>query len=484
VAYHVELRDWRTWTGLLVVAAVLLGFGKLIWAPFVYDDHALLVDPAITAPDGWWKVWRLEQTRPLTYFTFWVNHSLGGHHAVNLALHLASCLLLLGVAGKLAPPLAAACAAVVFALHPLAVEPVAYVFARGTLLATMLCLVSLLAWLSGRHWLAVVWFALALLAKEECAAFPVFLALLHLSMSRNRAERPPIAAMLGLAVLATARVAVMTTVVEGSGAGAQAGIHWWDYLLTQGTVIPSYLFGLALGIDPAIEVDTGWKGWLGWLAVASLCRFYRFREGFWFLAGIVLLLPTSSIFPAEDLAAERRMYLPMIAFSILAGLLIARLGRKEVVLVCAALLGIVSYQRVQPWMSEAALWEDALAKAPKKIRPRLQLARIVEPGRALQLLKEAEALAPEDPRVPAEMGRYWLAQGKPREALGAFGRAVALAPRDATAYGNRGVALWALGLADEAIADFRRALQLNPCLAEARENLQKAGVAVPAANCP
>jgi len=463
---------------------VLVVYGKLVWAPFVFDDHALLVDRAITAPDGWWRVWRLEQTRPLTYFTFWLNHFLGGHHAVNLALHLASSLLMLAVAGKLAPPLAAAAAATVFALHPLAVEPVAYVFARGTLLATMFCLVSLWTWLRGRHWLAVVWFALALLAKEECATFPVFLALLHLSISRNRAERAPIAVMLGLALLAGARVAVMAAVLEGSGAGAQAGIHWWDYLLTQGTVIPRYLFGLSLGIDPAVAIDTGWQGWAGWITVVSLCRYYRFREGFWFLAGIVLLLPTSSIFPAEDLAAERRMYLPMIAFSILAGLLIARFGRKEAVMVCAGMLGIVSFQRTQPWMSELALWEHALAKAPSKIRPRLQLARAAEPGRALELLKEAESLAPEDARVPAEMGRFFLTQGRPAEALAAFGRAVALAPRDAAAYSNRGAALWALDLRTEAVEDFRHALQLNPCFPQARENLLKAGLSIPPANCP
>ncbi|MBK5290596.1 MAG: hypothetical protein JJE04_02745, partial [Acidobacteriia bacterium] len=143
MTYHNEVRDWHIRLALAFV--VLAVFGGTLAAPFVYDDHALLVDESITSADGWWRVWRPMQTRPLTYFTFWINHRLGGadaagYHAVNLGLHLGAALLLLEVLARLIPKRAAIAAAFLFALHPLAVEPVAYVFARSTLLATVLSL--------------------------------------------------------------------------------------------------------------------------------------------------------------------------------------------------------------------------------------------------------------------------------------------------------------------------------------------------------
>lgn len=67
------------------------------------------------------------------------------------------------------------------------------------------------------------------------------------------------------------------------------------------------------------------------------------------------------------------------------------------------------------------------------------------PPRAVKLLREAQALAPDDYRVAAERGGEYLSMGRNDEALAAFGRALALAPRRPEAYNNRGVALSALG---------------------------------------
>ena len=485
MTYHGELRDWHVRIGL--TAVVLAVFGGTLWAPFVYDDHALLVDSSISSSGGWWMVWRPMQTRPLTYFTFWCNHQLGGseaagYHAVNLALHLGAALLLFAVLGRLLPKSAAVGAAFLFAVHPLAVEPVAYVFARSTLLATVFSLACLLFWVRGRHWAAVGWFGLALLAKEECAALPVVLGLLHFSISRNRAERAPVAAMLGLAAAAVARVAVVSSMVAGSGAGAQAGVRWQDYFLTQGLVIARYLRMLVapygMSVDPDVAVETGWVSWLAWALiaasmVAALRWFDRAGPGFWWISGLLLLLPTSSLFPAADLAADRRMYLPMIAFAALAALLLERIGRREVMVAAVVVLGAVSWWRTQVWRSEIALWSDAMEQAPGKLRPRLQLARVEEPRRAMELLAEAKRMDPDDPRAAMETGRLLLREGRFADALREFGLAVALAPRDANAYSNRGVALWGMGLRREAIRDFQIALRLDPNHPVAKINLEK-----------
>jgi len=476
---------------LLLAAVVLFCFGGAVRAPFVFDDHALLQDPAITSPGGWKEAWRLEQSRPLTWFSFWANYQAHGawapgFHAVNLAIHLATSLLVLGCLSKLVPVPAARIAAFLFAVHPVQSEPVIYIFARGTLLAAFFCALSFRSWLSGHHWRAAAWFAPALLAKEECAAFPAFLGLLHLSISKNRSERAPILVMFVMALAAAGRVAVLTVVTPGSGAGSQAGIAPLDYLATQGWVILRYIQLIAIPVgftvDPDIPVLDDWRGLLCWLvltamAILALRGFDRARSGFWFLAGLVLLAPTSSIFPAADLAADRRLYLPMLAFATVGGMLIERTNIPLLLGAGGVLVAMLSFARTDVWMSEASLWEDAMRWGPGKIRPRVQLARASPPSRAYQLLLEARQLAPDDPVIASELGRMYLSEGKASEALKEFGAAVAADPRDALALNNRGVALMALGMPLVATADFQRALELNPCLFDARMNLRKAGQA-------
>jgi Flp pilus assembly protein TadD len=124
-------------------------------------------------------------------------------------------------------------------------------------------------------------------------------------------------------------------------------------------------------------------------------------------------------------------------------------------------------------MTDRALWSEAVARAPEKVRPKIQLARALPAAQALELLARARDLAPNDPAVPAETGRILLAEGQADAALAEFGRALALAPRDARYLNNRGVALEELGQAEAARADFERALAIEPGLEEARQNLEK-----------
>ncbi|MEZ5354076.1 MAG: glycosyltransferase family 39 protein [Bryobacteraceae bacterium] len=478
---------------LLLVCAVLLTFGSALRAPFHFDDRALFADSAITSPGGWISVWRPEQSRPLTYFTFWINHSLGGqnpagYHAVNLALHALCACLLLVCLSALIPRQSALIAAFLFAVHPIQTEAVMYVFARSTLLTTAFCLAALFAWTRQRRWIAVILFAFALLAKEEAAAFPLVLLLLHLAGRRETRDRAPIACMLALAAAAAGRVAILAAVIPGSGAGAHAGISPLDYFFTQGYVILRYLRLLAIpagfSVDPALTPMPDWRGVIAWIALAGLAWIAwrdlgRSLSSLWFLAGLVLLIPTSSIFPAADLAADRRMYLPLLGFAPVAGLLLERTRYPVLLPALIVACALFGYARAQVWRSEAALWEDAVRSAPGRIRPRIQLARALPPRQALEQLFEARNVAPDDPAVASELGRVFLEMGNPSQALAEFGRAVAANPNDALALNNRGVALVALGLRDHALHDFRKALEIDPCLFDARMNLAKTGEKTP-----
>ncbi len=418
-----------------------------------------------------------------------------GYHAVNLLLHLAAVVLLFEVLKRLMSPKAAWIAAAIFALHPFQAEPVNYIFARSITLATVLCLASLASWITGHRWWAVAWFGGALLAKEECVAFPALLLLLEGWKLREQGERRaeikrvlrPVVAMFALSVLAGIRVFIAIAQTPGAPAGAQAGISWQAYALAQGLVILRYLRMLVLpwgfSVDPDIAVPPAWLGILAWLALALLAGaavMFALRgkqAALWLLAGFILLLPSSSVLPVADLAADRRLYLPMIGFAAAAGVLLERV-RPPVVVAGLAILTALSVVRTQTWRTEASLWEDAVRKAPNKVRPKIQLARAVEPARAIEILEEAQRIAPDNALVPSEEGRIYLSLGKPDLALVAFGRALALEPRSADALNNRGAALLALDQRPAAQADFERALAIDACQFDARLNLERLGVAI------
>ena len=100
--------------------------------------------PPCESARGWIEVWAPLQTRPLTYFTFWLNRQIGGgdplgYHLFNLLFHLGAVLLAWECLRRLLPERAALIAGVLFALHPIQSEAVNYVWARSIVLASLFC---------------------------------------------------------------------------------------------------------------------------------------------------------------------------------------------------------------------------------------------------------------------------------------------------------------------------------------------------------
>ena len=458
---------------LLLGFCGLVAFGGSLASGFHFDDYAIFADRALRSPQGWREIWTLTQTRPLTYLTFWLNFQLGGqdpvgYHALNLVLHIVAVLLLWSCLRRVTSEGWALFGAAVFAVHPLQAEAVDYIWGRSIILAALLCFAAWRDWLRDRPWHAVAWFAAALLAKEEVAAFP--LALWALGPKR----RAPLAAMLALSALAAARIVYATSVIPGAVAGVQAGISPWNYFLAEGVVLWRYARMVVLpwgfNIDPEIAVPPIWVGLVAWSAIIALA-IWLWRRKVALAIPLLVLLPSSSFFPAQDLAADRRLYLALA----LCGLVwpaLRRIPRAAAYPLVTVLIAL-SLWRTWIWQSDERLWREAATSSPDKVRPKIQLARNVPAAEALTLLGQAESLAPNDPAIPAEAGKVYLSSGDAAQALQQFGRALALDPRDARNYNNRGVALAALSQTEAARADFTRALALDPTLDEARANLDR-----------
>ena len=473
-------------TRIPLLSAAFVAFGLSLGAGYHFDDYSMFSDAAVRSARGWLDVWGPHQTRPLTYFTFWLNRVLGagdplGYHLFNLTFHLGAVLLAWECLRRLLPERTALVACAVFALHPMQSEPVNYVWARSIVLAAAGCLAALWQWLEGRPWRALGCFAVALLAKEECAAFPLMVMWLAW---RGTVPKPPrwrlaLVCMFIVAGAAASRVLWVLSITPGAPAGEHAGITAGRYLLVQGAVICRYLQLVVLPygftVDAAIA-PAGWMQVCAWAVLAG-ATWWLLRQqrdfGTWWVAGLILLIPSSSIFPVADVSADRRMYLAMFAFAVAAGLVLARVNKPAVLAGVALLLVGVSVERTMVWMTEESLWREAVARAPGKLRPKLQLARALPAAKGLELLAQARLEAPNEPAVATETGKILLSEGQAEGALEEFGRALALAPMDARNINNRGVALLALGQTEAARADFERAINALPSLVEARENLAK-----------
>src|SRR5512141_2730528 len=120
---------------LFLIAAALVAFGASLGGSFHFDAYAIFSDASLTG-GGLQNLFTLQQSRPLTQLTLWLNYQVGGtdpllYHLVNLLLHLGAVLLAWECLKRLLPAAAALAAAGIFAVHPLQAEAVNYVWARS-----------------------------------------------------------------------------------------------------------------------------------------------------------------------------------------------------------------------------------------------------------------------------------------------------------------------------------------------------------------
>ncbi len=183
----------RTWAGIaLIIAASVTVYWPSLCGGFIWDDEPYLSqNPMIKAADGLYRYWFT--TEPTDYYPFsnttlWIEWRLWGanptgYHVTNLLLHIASVLLIWQLLRKLSVP-GAFLAALLFAVHPVNVESVAWICQRKGLLALVLSLLSILWYLRDVrrfdiwYWLSLTAFLLAMLSKGSVAVLPIVLLLI------------------------------------------------------------------------------------------------------------------------------------------------------------------------------------------------------------------------------------------------------------------------------------------------------------------
>lgn len=482
---------WGRFAPAILLLAVLAAYSNSFNGAFVFDDRVTFED----SPNlrSLWPIWRAAWAnpntaaggRPLVSLSLALNHAISGertwsYHVFNVMVHWAAAATLFGVLRrtlsmpKLSGAFGAAAdglafsIALIWAMHPLQTESVTYITTRTESMMGLCYLLSLYASiraLGPGHtglWtaVAIVSCICGVLCKENVASAPVFVVLFDRILCfgswremwrlRGRLYVGLAASWLVLGLLfATGSKLRLTH-------GGAADVTPWRYGLTQFGVIVHYLklvfWPSPLLVDyfawpVAVSVGAVWPQALGVMGLVALTGWALVRGlpigllGAWFF---LIIAPSSSVFPfSTEVAAERRMYLPLAAVVTLVvcsaySVAVRATGRSAArdiwigSLVCACALGLLTIRQNRVYVSEISFWRDQVEKWPN------------------------------NPRAHNALGRSQQAVGRNDLALASFDRCLELKPDFVLARYNRGCALRDMGQLEAALAELRQCARLEP----------------------
>jgi tetratricopeptide (TPR) repeat protein len=524
----------------MLLGVTLLAFVNSLQGEFVYDDRLqILNNPTITDlsniprmfTESVWQFLNKNDTeavgpyyRPLFNVALIVNYQLFkfqpfGWHLISILFHLAAVLLVYALARRWGMTMeAAAAAALLFGLHPVHSESVAWVAAIPDPMAAVFILSSLLFYERYYHAerragpltliLSLALAFLALLSKEVAVACPLFL-LVREWLDRAAQENfsttvlriskrvAPFLALIPLYLWMRYAVLGFLTKTEPNS----VGISTTQVLLTIPSILLSYARLLLIPYPMAVMYDKTYvqsagdiRFWGAALAVAALTIAAVWiarsseagRRALAFL--ILFLLPVLNLKafrPEESLLHDRYLYLPSIGFTILVALALERavtrfagdkvkVFRAATALLAVILFALTIYQN-STWKDEIAMTDHAAEVTPRwpylhnYVGAYYSLQnRFAEAERAYN---EALAINPNYYDSLSNLGDVYQQQGKFAEAEQYYLKAIDYGAPYANTYFNLGVVLTSQNKLAAAEQPLIKALEIKPSNTKARYNL-------------
>jgi tetratricopeptide (TPR) repeat protein len=503
---------------LVIAAAAVLAFWPALRGAWIWDDGLeIAANPLVHGPEGWWKAWvapygmdylPLKGTLQWIQWHLWGAHVLG-YHASNLALHIGGSLLLWRVLGKLGVRLAWI-GGLLFAIHPMAAESVAWISEfKNTLSfpAVLLALCHYMDWDatagasdgSRPYLFSLFWFAAAMLCKTSVVLFPFFLLALvlwrrgRIGATDLRAVAPffAVSLLLGLVALKFQWERAMGLAAGPGGwrpLWGQAGWSILAYLRT--SILPIGLAPVYAPFKPALP---GALAWLMIAAVLAVCWIRRRGWGRHALLGsgwfLINLVPVIGLIPIAYLrVGPRADHLGYLSLAAVAGGAAAAFGALwtrsgsgiRAILACGALaaslaLSVGSRTYAAIFRDEGSFWGAAAAREPGAWLARSNRGRVLlgegnfESARVE--LSEAVRLNPGSAEAHANLGDALDRLGRPAEAMAEYRKSVGLSPEFAGGHYDLGRALLLSGRSEAAADELRKAVRIDPGYAVAHNNL-------------
>lgn len=508
---------------LLLLTAAMLPYLASLRYGFVYDDDAQVLGmPAIRSwsfvPGYFFKPipgFIVRYYRPIFFLWFRLNYFLWnthawGWHLTNVVLHAVASLLVMGILCRYFKDVRCTVAgALVFAVHPAHVETVAWVSGCTDALMAVSLLGSLFLWMENceapslrRRIGSLVCCALALFSKETAVVLPILIffhalagilaasAVQEGAGNRTRFALREAAPYVGIAAAYLAARFLVLRAMPGTP-------NWISHaqtILTMPSLLLFYASHLIWPMKSSIFYDfpivsraanpSFWAPLviLAGIALGTWVWFRRTKDSRVLGASLWFLLPIAPVlyirmFRPDEFVHDRYLYLPVLALSILAGILCeflwkAEPGRKASVLpsvlvgVAVVSLALATVAQAQPWQSNLSLYTYAVQVAPKNTMGRNNLAsEYAAEGRYQDASDVLKPLLKDRPDM-------WLANynyGYVNYRLGNFiladkylHRAILIDPKDADQYVYLGTTYFKEGRLQDAAEQLRQGIARRP----------------------
>ena len=508
----VFIRKWQLPIALFLIACVTIAvYWPVLNNGFIdYDDTDyvtanMMVRQGLTLKGFIWSflAFHAGNWHPLT----WLSHMLDsqlfnlnpmGHHADSLLLHCANavllCLVLQRLTGRIGRSMIVA---LLFALHPLHVESVAWIAERKDVLSTLFWIMTMSAYAwyvrkpSLKRYLPVVGlFALGLMAKQMLVTLPLILLLMDYWPLNRLFPRPAPILAEKIPFLAISAIAALVTLRAQDSAGALA--HGTDQfsLMSAGNAMISYVKYIwnmcwptdlalfypfeptAVTIPMVAAAALLLAGITGFVIVQRKRRPYLVFGWFWYL---ISLLPVIGLIRVGSQAmADRYTYIPLIGLFVIVvwgvaeiagqwhGGLQAAAGMAAVVL---ALLSLLTVGQIRYWQNSYDLYAHALSVVERNWLAHNNMAILLAQQyrfeEAISHFRESLRIFPNQAEGFMNLGNAYQSTGNNTAAIDAFVEAVRLRPNDVEGHFRLGYAYLIAGNIDLAYQEYYQLARLN-----------------------
>jgi len=517
----------RDWFFCLILAVITLLAYQPAWnGSLLWDDHANITTPDLRSLDGLRRVWfeprTTQQYYPLLYTSYWIQQRLWGdsttsYHIVNILLHIGCAVLTLKILRFLRIP-GAELAAIIFALHPVNVESVAWITERKNTLSGFFGLAATLWCLKfhesrsrsgtdgpqargySNYALALSLFLLALLSKTAVVTLPLAWLVIFWwkrGVISLRRDVVPVVPFVFLSTLA----GLITAWVEYGNMGYSSRIL--DLSFIDRWLIAGRAFWFQLGkvlwpsnlmfMYPRWQVNSAvWWQYLFPLAalglLAVLWSLRRWSRGPFagMLIYILLLLPTlgflNQSFFVFSFVSDHWQYLACLGIITPCASGIVQLAKRlrweswlepATTLLIGGVLFVLTSHESRAYTDIETLYRTAITRNPDCWMAEVNLGNILYQANripeAMDLFKQAERTKPA--LAHYSLGNSLFNKGRTSEAIEQYEEALRIDPNYAEAHSNLGNVLFQTGRLSEAMDQYRESLRIDPQFAAAHNNL-------------
>lgn len=438
---------------------------------------------------------------PITMLTLWLDYWLGGNspvmfHITNVLWHLLSSILVFFFVKRVLPDKigAAFFVALLFAIHPMHIESVAWISSRKDLVYAFFYLGSLIAYFDylknqQKKYLIIALIAgvISLLAKPAAITLPIALVLLQywkFGKINIKSILPLLPLFIGSLIIG------LLTIQLQSGASindletysaierisfALYGLFFYTYQ----SIMPGDLSAMHAYPNASEMLEWGFLlpvivGII--LLIAGLIASRKNKTlGFavlFFLLNLVLMLQLVSI--GRAIVSERYTYMCylglFIAVVVLLNSIPAIQKKKSIFYMLSIAVGLpflyASGKQLRVWENSETLWSKAIVENPKDwfayIGRGNYYKEVAKPSKALADFEKAIQLAPDRFNNYFNLGDLQNQLGRTQQAIDTYTKAINLQPDYTTAYINRGQFYITIGDGAKALDDFNQAITIDP----------------------